>query len=268
MREVRAHPLDRPGARRDEIGKATGRDHARLAPDRRECARRPAHLAGEPVDKPGPQRLGRSSRSRPTVMNSTSSEAACVKSASIRSRCPWRARRHVLACPPRHVEVRGRPESTTMQGAPKCSFAATELTMRSGPTSCGASWRRAIWVRTPGPTTSSGFSRQRSANCSYSRIKERTVEERQTPATQCRDRRGRLSASRARPRCASGRSPRATARSGDRRRRARRPSACYRSRRRAATRFRRRCAGTRRFARRAPRRSASALRPRGSALPR
>src|SRR5215210_5503488 len=78
------------------------------------------------------------------------------------------------------VEV---PKSTTMHGAPYRSFAATALTIRSGPTSRGSSYRIGMPVLTPGPTARSGACAQRSATRSHSRWSAGTVVERQIPST-------------------------------------------------------------------------------------
>ena len=81
------------------------------------------------------------------------------------------------------VEV---PKSTTMHGAPYRAEAATALTIRSGPTCRGSSYRIGIPVLTPGPTTRIGASAQRAAKPSYDGTSAGTVEERQTPSTASR----------------------------------------------------------------------------------
>ena len=45
------------------------------------------------------------------------------------------------------------PKSTTIDGPPYRSYAATALAMRSGPTSFGLSYRIGMPLRTPGSTT-------------------------------------------------------------------------------------------------------------------
>ena len=96
------------------------------------------------------------------------------------------------------------PKSATIAGAPKSSFAATALTIRSGPTSRGASCSIGIPVRTPGPMTRSSAFAQRSATCSYSGTSRGTVEERQIPSIAPRSRKSASSAPSSSPvRCAS-----------------------------------------------------------------
>src|SRR4029077_11372007 len=76
--------------------------------------------------------------------------------------------------------------------------------IRSGPTSRGSSYWIGIPVFTPGPTTSRGTFAQRSARCSYSRIRRGTVHESAMPSSPVTSRKSERSAPSSSPvRCAS-----------------------------------------------------------------